>query len=344
MKKAILIFTSLILALTCLMPLADRAEAQISTVLDQNEMIRFMYWLVNGPPGGTYPTGLSGPDEGFLGMIRDLTGVNALGGGLADAGYTECSLIPDTGSAEMVDTEGTWTMTFATPIMTIPTGYPGGGGNYAKRVEVQFDGTLFMYIEFECDSEAGWIRFFEPMEPAATARNIEVYYDTTDSDNTMLELYMYYEPGVAPTLQEYFMAKFSTAANGIYNIWITRSGYEDQGSGPTWSGFRTVIHGSTALTGPGAGGVANAFIFQGLVTETSTAVTADTGTVFTGDIDCIDFNGGGTALDAGPSTTDTCTANSLTLSEAGAPILDGTGDFSVNWVTTSIEGAMTTLP
>ncbi len=315
-------------------PVIPTAKAQ--TVMDQADWMRFMYWLINGPPGGSYPAGFDGPEGGFLGMIRELTGPTALGGGLSDAGYTECTDIPSTGSATMVD-RGTFVMTFSTPQQTIPAGWPNAGGNYEKRVVVTFDGTTFMDIEFSCSSTAGWLRFFEPNEPSASARHIETYYDTTDSDNTRLELYMYYHPASGALTDEYFIAKFVTEVGNTYKLWITRSAYQ-----AGWSGFRTAIYGNTALTGPGAGGVASAFILQeqGTVDDAGTAVTADNDDVTLGDIDCMDFNGGSTALDG----TTTCTTNSLTLSEAGAPILAPAGDFSIDWVADSLQGSMTVLP
>ena len=77
-----------------------------------------------------------------------------------------------------------------------------------------------------------------------------------------------------------------------------------------------------------------------VVTVPRLSDTADTDDVTGGDIDCIDFNGGGTALDA----TTTCTTNSLTLSEAGAPIIAPGGNFSIDWVADSLESSMSFLP
>ena len=330
-----LIILSLMMGSSPFIPVAKAQTPQ--TVLDQADWMRFMYWLINGPPGGSYPTGFDGPTGGFLGMIRELTGPTALGGGLTESGYTECTDIPATGSASLVEDNGTFVMTFSTPRKTIPAGWPNAGDIYEKRVTVTFNGTTFMDIEFNCSSTAGWMRFFEPEEPSASARHIETYYDTTDSDNTRLELYMYYHPAAGTLTDEYFAAKFVTEAGSLYKIWITRAADE---SG--WSGFRTAIYGNTALAGPGAGGVASAFIFQeqGTVNDVSAAVISDTDDVTGGDIDCIDFNGGSTAIDA----TTTCTTNSLTLSEAGAPIIAPSGNFSIDWVADSLQGSMTVLP
>ncbi len=331
-----LIMLSLMLGLSPFIPEAKAQAAE--TVLDKADFVRFFYWLVNGPPGGSYPIGFDGPEEGFLGMIRELTGEDSLGGGLAASGYTECTDIPATGTASLVETDGTFVMTFSTPQKTIPAGWTNAGSSYEKRVVVTFDGTTFMDIEFNCSSSAGWIRFFEPDELPGEARHIEAYYDTTDSDNSMLELYMYYHPA-GGSLDEYFITKFLTEPGNLYKIWITRSARQ----GASWSGFRTAIYGNTALTGPGAGGVANAFIIEdrvGAADDNTTAVTADNDDVTLGDIDCIDFNGGGTALNG----TTTCATNSLTLSEAGAPILAPSGDFSIDWVANSLQGSMTVLP
>jgi hypothetical protein len=307
-----------------------------------------LYWLINGPPGGTYPPGTDGPPGGFLGIIREITGPNALGGGLMNAGYTSCTAIPSSGNVSITDNEGTFTIIFATPQRTIPAGWPGAGGTYEKRVIVQFEGTTFLDIEFNCSSEAGWMRFFEPGKTQSIARNIEVYYDTTNADNTKLELYMYYEPnGSDPDMpdltSEYFVAKFETAANNIYRIWITRAG-EEAG---TQMGFRVTIHGSTTLA---PGGLANVHMLfeNGSYSDTSTEVTSDTGNIDVdqptpgagGDIACIDFNNGGNALDGGT----TCDDNGLVLSEAGTPIIDSNGNFSINWVASTLKSKMSSLP
>jgi hypothetical protein len=138
-----------------------------TTVLENADEIRFMYWVINGPPNGVYPEGHDGPPGGLLGLIREITGPNALGGGLMSAGYTSCTAIPSSGSVSMTDEQGTFTMIFAIPRKTIPAGWPGAGETYEKRVIVKFDGTTFMDIEFNCSTEAGWMRFFEPGKPQA---------------------------------------------------------------------------------------------------------------------------------------------------------------------------------
>jgi hypothetical protein len=313
--------------------------AQAPTVLENANEIRFMYWVINGPPGGSYPPGRGGPPDGLLGLIREITGPDALGGGLMSVGYTSCTSLPSSGSVSITETEGTFTITFGTPTKTIPAGWPGAGESYEKKVTVDLDGTTFLDIEFNCATEAGWMRFFEPGKTQATARNIELYFDTTDTNDTKLELYMYYEPNGSdsemPELtNEYFIAKFDTDANNVYKIWITRTAEE---SG-TQSGFRITIHGSTSLA---PGGLAKAhMLYKESYTDSSTDVTSDTDNITTGDIDCVDFNDGGDPLDGGT----TCDDNGLTLSEAGAPIIDPSGDFSINWVASTLKSKMSSLP
>jgi hypothetical protein len=342
MKKlmSLFIFLGLAFGLINLGLLKTTAMAQGLTVLENADEVRFMYWVINGPPGGSYPPGRGGPPGGLLGLIREITGPTALGGGLINAGYTSCTSIPSSGSVSMTGAEGTYTMTFGTPTKTIPTGWPNAGETYEKRVTVDLDGTTFLDIEFNCSTTAGWMRFFEPTKPQATARNLELYFDTTDTNDTRLELYMYYEPNGSDTdmpdlSNEYFIAKFDTDANNVYKIWLTRAA-EEAGNK---QGFRITIHGSTSLA-PGGLAKAHMFFEDGSYTNTATEVTSDTDNIGSGDIDCIDFNDGGTPLDGGT----TCDDNGLTLSEAGAPIIDSSGDFSISWVVNTLKSKMSTLP
>jgi len=56
-----------------------------------------------------------------------------------------------------------------------------------------------------------------------------------------------------------------------------------------------------------------------------------------GDLQCVDFNNGGIAADASGS------CGALTLTAAGAPPIDATGDASINWVYSSMKANMTAV-
>ena len=295
--------------------------------------LRFMYFLINGAPNG-YPQGMEGPDGGFLGMIRQITGPTALGGGLTSAGYSSCDSVPDTGSASMVEEgNGTYTMYFEPPLKTIPAGYTGAGGKYEKRVVVKFDGTTFFNIEFNCSTTVGWIRMNmgESNPTAGVQRNIEVYYDTTDSADARLELYMVNEPGVS-TGNEYFVAKFQTASSETYKIWLVRS-YNKTG---TVYGFRTAVHGNKTTSN------VNAFFLSesGSIADTTTGHADNNNIGSGGDVQCIDYT-----TPASPVAGSGCGSLGLDAT-AGAPINDSGDGFSIEWAgntATGLKADMTAL-
>ncbi len=295
------------------------------------QQIRFLYMLINGPGSNGYPTGLSGPDDGLLGLIRQITGPDALGGGLANGGYTVCSDIPSAGETSMTDASGTYRMVFATPVKTVPSGYTGAGNAFDKRVVIQFDGTTFMNIEFNCDANVGWIRFNEP--GSSPARNIEAYWDTESNSAAKLELYMHYEAGLGSSWgNEYFVAKFATEANNKYKFFITRS--VDKTGTSDDEGFRAAAYGDTSSN------AVNAYVlFVSNITDTTTN-HSDNSSIGTGDVTCLDVST--------PASIVASTAcGSLALdSSAGAPIIDAGDGFTISWVadtTNGMKGDITAL-
>ncbi len=288
--------------------------------------IRFMYFLINGAPNNVYPSGMGGPDGGFLGMIRDITGPTALGGGLKTAGFSTCTSVPATGNASMTDTDGTFKMYFETPIKTIPTGYTGAGNAFEKRVVVQHNGTTFMNIEFNCTNTVGWMRMAMGDEGVSTGtlRQIEVYYDTEVAADSHLELYMTNEPGVA-TGNEYFVAKFQTLTSSTYKFWIVRS----QNKTAEIMGFRAAAYGDSNTKNINA-----FFMFEsGSLSDTSTTHTdGDDISAPNGDVQCIDYTTPTTPV-AGSG------CGSLTLdATAGNPISDVADGFSISWAGDTSNG------
>lgn len=296
-------------------------KAQASTALTQANLVRFLYKLINGPGTSGYPSGYDGPTNGFLGLIRQLTGPTALGLGLSSNGINTCADIPSSGSATLTEASGTFTMTFGTPSKTIPTGYSQGGLSFDKKVSVNYnDGSSnvdFMIVEFSCGANVGYIRYHDNQDgsgntqPSATARHIEVYYDTETSGKAKMELYMYYEPG---STSEYFAGKFYQESSSVFNIFVTRA------TASAASGARVAIRGNNETD------TANVYmLITGNNTDTTTT-QADSGDINSGgDLQCINFNDGGSASDA----TGSC--GSLSLNTAGTPLL-GITDFSISSV------------
>jgi hypothetical protein len=318
----------------------NEAQASILSQDDGNggsmaNHIRFMYMLINGAGANGYPPNMDGPEGGFLGMIREITGPDALGGGLAASGFSTCASVPATGSATMTDAEGTFTMYFETPVKTVPTGYTGAGAKFDKRVVVQFNDTTFMNIEFNCDTTVGWLRmaFGDGADMVSgTLRHIEIYYDTQTAADSHLELYMTNLPGTA-TGDEYFVAKFDTLSSTIYKFWIIR-GYD---TNATDHGFRAAAHGDSSTN------MVNAYMkFTTDITEVTTDFSTDGASdlIANGDIQCVDFSTPGSPGDGGSG------CDALAMTDAGTPISDASGGFSVKWVADAANGlknAMTAL-
>jgi len=297
----------------------------------QVELIRFLYLLINGPASSGYPSGFSGPDDGLLGLIRDITGPTALGGGLTDAGYSTCASIPDTGNAVMTESDGSqFNMYFETPLISIPSGYTGAGGTFAKRVTVQYRSSsagtyaTFMNIEFQCTTNVGWLRFFENGQAQTTARNVEVYWDTNSTSATKMELYMYYEAGVGTTNgNEYFVAKFETGASNTFKFWITR-GVDNTSD----QGMRAAAYGNSSSK------LVNAFLLFTLdVTNTNSDHTDVGDNIFTGDVQCLDISNVAAVV-----ASASCTGTLDLDASAGTPIIDASGVFSIFWTADTTNG------
>ncbi len=301
---------------------------------DYSYLVPGLYYLINGAPSTGYPAGMGGPSDGFIGMIRQITGPTALGGGLSASGYKTCSSIPATGSASMTEAEGTFTMTFSTPVKVIPTGYTGANGSakFDKRVEVAFNGTDFMIIEFNCDSTVGWLRFADNQEisggSTANARHMEMFYDTTTASAVKLELAMYYEPTNGNN--EYFRAFFETSSTTDFKYWITRVGSDDGGS--SYTGFRIALSGSTSSN--------NANVFMHIGNEANSITTQNTDGALTtgnGDISCMDIS------DALSIVEDAGACGSLAITSVPTFNIDTDGNMSMSDVYTNVKPSMTAL-
>ncbi|HAZ13732.1 MAG: hypothetical protein A2X86_16630 [Bdellovibrionales bacterium GWA2_49_15] len=330
------IFATLMLLFIC-----GQSHAATIASASMENMALFMYQLINGTSDANYAGGNGGPTDdagrpsGFVGIIRMITGADALGGGLASCGYTACSSIPSTGSCSMTDSEGTFLMSFSAPTKVIPTGHTGADGTtkYDKRVAVSINGTSFMAIEFNCSTTVGWLRFASPEDSSGgattNARHIEMYYDTNAAASTKLELAMYYNQANGD--DEYFQAKFQTDSTSTFDLWITRSG-EESGSK---NAFRLGMRGNSSTK--------QASVFM-LFQDNNNWNNASTGhadaneilvSAGTGDVMCIDYSGTPSAVDG------ICAGQAIAA--PGALLINAAGDMSINSSVVNMSGAMTAL-
>ena len=140
---------------------------------------------------------------------------------------------------------------------------------------------------------------------------------------------------------EYFISKFATETDGKYKFWITR-GVNYTGTASD-QGFRAAVYGNSST------GVANSFL---LFASTTNAI-GHTGVDVTGidDIIAPNLTTGGDQQCLLMSDISNVTEGvsgecaGLTLSAAAAPIIDGTGNFSIDWITDTakMKASMTAI-
>lgn len=300
---------------------SERTSALTITGAAQEDLVPFLYWLINGPPSTGYPSGYSGPDSGFLGMIRQMTGATALGGGLYSAGYVNCTDIPSSGTYNHVEGSDTFAMTFEAPTKVIPTGFTGADGStkFSKRVSVSYNSTNFFEIEFNCNATIGWIRFADNNEisggSVAATRNIEAYYDTNTTSAVKLELAMYYEQDASN--KEYMIAKFETSSATAFKVWLTRAARV----GGSNSAFRVAINGNKSTS------YANVLMeYENASFTDSTAAYTDAGGIESatgGDVQCLDLSDISNIVDGGAN------CGGLTLAAPSNFYIDTDGDMSI---------------
>lgn len=328
---------------SCIALLFTSLHATAPTIVDSNfgKTVRYLYWIMNGPPTSGYPTGLSGPANGILGFVRDMTGMSRLGGGLYKAGYKTCSELPLSGNVSIRDESINldYVVTFNTPSRSILTGYTGAGGTFEKSMNVSWNGATFLRMEFNCSNQVGWIRFADPYRISQGdnfnyVRNIEAWWDTTSVASTKLDLAMFYADSDR-TNHEFVMAKFRTTSETRYQYWATRATWPRSGAGK--EGFRLAVSGNTSTR------MAKVFMFyqsNGAYDDASTTLNDNDNIYSGGDVECIGF-----VKDANPSSQGVSNCSSMTLSSPGAPFFDAGGDFSINYVSAALgmKSHLTTL-
>ncbi|MBT3982431.1 MAG: hypothetical protein HOE90_13820 [Bacteriovoracaceae bacterium] len=148
--------------------------SQLGTEAGRANFSRFLYYLVNGAGTGY---SISGPSGGYVGVINDITGPNALGEGLTSNGIESCSQIPDTGNATLTEEDGSvYLMEFSPPVgKSVPSHFPyNPSESFDNHLTVRLNGTHFMTAEFKCTSsiQTGYIRFTD----STNSLDFETYF------------------------------------------------------------------------------------------------------------------------------------------------------------------------
>lgn len=133
---------------------SQSSQAAPSTVLDR---VRDGYFLIAGFPSNVTSNGP--PQDGLISLM-DFFSTTAQSVAQAN-GVTTCEAVPATGTASgtvtvptaltpFLGATGSVTITYQTPLVTIPAGWSGAGGHFAKRVLLTKSGGIAFAFEFNC--------------------------------------------------------------------------------------------------------------------------------------------------------------------------------------------------
>lgn len=212
-------------------------NAHAAARVQEKATAQMLYQMVNGDGAS---------EEGFIGMIRDIIGPNALGGGLEAAGATSCDTIPTSGTYSLVDEGGTFNMYFGAGTLTVPARFSqNGGAAMNKRIEVSNAGMggNFFIAEFSCSSSStvisGYIRMNSSEEDldqqvidqegslvanthaGNDTRSMETYFEFDSATDVIdMDFYMTATSGMGSI--EKFALKASVLGDSEFKFWGIR--------------------------------------------------------------------------------------------------------------------------
>lgn len=274
------------------------------------------FWDVVGTTDGIFPSsgggsGQGGRHWGQIGEIRGSLGGDGLGGYLYSQGITSCSSIPTSGERSVTapSLSKTYRIVFSSGSKLIPTGYTGAGSTFEKRITIYENSVINELMEFNCSTnfKAGWTRGRWTDDKVGSSnygevRNREVYYDTNTVTTTKVEFYDYaIMPG--DTKKDYRAVKFARTGTNLFEAFKTTARFATS----TWSSQRIGIKADSTK--------GNIF-FQSVSNDTDTTT---------------DYSASGTLACVNMSSHSSDTSCS-TISAPGTPIVDGSGNFSIEWV------------
>ena len=316
------------------------------------------------------------PYDGIVGRLTTI--INTLPSIGSSVGINDCTAVPSSGSATGTDSSNnSVTVSFKTPTHTIPSPWTNGGATFQKRVEFQEtilgDVTKIAY-EFNCgDSPAIYAAInmnMGTLNTHAYTRLITLYTGPMSTTKNGIEVYMAeYSSGSSLIRAADAVRIEYTPSSKDFNLWgvmntnvssgvqvasrsiihgnystgvatVLYSGYES----PAVSGSDTPIDTTTVnaagafatATGltNGTGGAAGFDFDQDLNTA---ATHATPGEVYKKG--CINF----TAPNTAPASNADCAGLALSTN-AVAPYVDGTGDFSIHWALATMPTKLEVIP
>ncbi len=273
-------------------------------------MIRFLYFLLSGPPA---PTGVkadcpSAPESGFLDIIKEVAGASGIGGELVKAGYKTCSDIPNTGSVNA----DSYAVSFASATKKIPSGWTNADQSFDKRITVNENGTNVLIAELSCATSdiTGYLR----LKGEGMGENIEIetYYQYNSSTN-LVRVDMYFNNTNSKGGKEKIASRFTTLDGDEYIIHMIRTTFELDGAGSGQGGIQAAVHGKRSLQ------TSEIKLLQDQTNATSSLISS-------GNEFCVDLSKSAEAA-AG-------SCSSLSIEDPTAPLVSGTGTpaFSIQWV------------
>lgn len=288
----------------------DPGTMNLSSVGGRADFIRFLYFMVVGPTADySMPNG-PGPN-GLVGIIQQLMGKDGIGGALYQMGYTECALIPASGSTAMTEGADTYTISFGTPAKTVPAHYGAHAGeSFTKSVSLSVNSVPMFKTEFNCESSglsSGYVR----LSVAEENRDMEIYYlrDSAAQDG-YLDFYMTYAGG---DYSEKAAVQFRTQDETTYDLFLFRN--QDNASGND-QGAAFGLHGDSST---GLVKVHYVFDHNDSTLDNATAIGSGTS-------ECISLVNNDSSTGCGSIAA----PSNVTLGSAFSWTIDSLGDLTLN--------------
>lgn len=361
MKKT----TALLLSLSFLT--GPMAHASAQSVLDK---IRGNYFIIAGYPSSIVSNGP--PQDGLISFVDFFaTSAQTIA---ATNGVASCTAVPATGTASasvtiptalqnFLGATGTFTMTYATPVVTVPAGWSGAGSLFQKRVQLTKAGSIAFAMEFNCNTNELFATISIPGDNIdSSTRDLNLYISKNGTATTA-DFLMTVTKSSRTELIDSQMVRLVTTDGVTFKVWNTTVTMRDTthtcggGScGNQYSYERSVIHGNattkiaslyTKMSSPDLTGASTISDRKALIAESSLATAAVSGHDFSasepnqgaGTIEksgCVNF-----VSQADPADGSYCVGVGASLTApATSPLADITGDFTVNWVKTTLPSKM----
>lgn len=341
------------------------ALATAQTVLQR---VREGYFMIAGYPSTIISNGP--PQDGLISFAQFFsTSAQTMA---FSNGVTACSSVPATGTVSSTLTVPTnlqaflgataaVTMTYETPVVTVPSGWSGAGSLFQKRVKVTKSGGIAFVMEFNCNTDELFASISIPGDNIDNStRDINMYIQKNGAV-LAVDFLMTVTLNSRADLVDSQMVRLTTADGDNFKVWnvnvtMRDTSYNCSGvsCGDQYGYERSLFLGSAStkiasvyvkMDKPtvGSGSISSKKAF---ITSSSTSANAVSSFDFSASepsqgssvekSGCVNF-----LTLADPSSGAYCGSVGSTLSApATAPLANASGAFTVDWVKSSLLASM----